>query len=241
MGLRNPVPLARRELVNGAGEAAWEFTVPGDTPVGAPVAFQSVHTDGGNSEASNVVEFEVHANLDLAFATWLTGGDIATGGGLGDVQASIQNLGTDVSPPVQVSWWVSADDTLDPSDLLLGEVTAGVGGIAPGATAVVPTDVAIPESQIGERHLFAVIDGANVVMETDETNNDRGSAVVIAAPLPDLIVSEVSLSEGPFGSRAVLGVGHCREPGCGRGGPPWGEPVLVPVTKRRLLVCRGYS
>jgi hypothetical protein len=100
-------------------------------------------------------------------------------GGEGKVFVSVANVGTAaVSTPVQVEVFVRSGETPDPTtDLRLGVRT--FLSLSAGQTEVEDIEFAVPTSvATGTRVIYAVVDRADAVGESSETNN--GSAMVNA-------------------------------------------------------------
>jgi subtilase family serine protease len=81
-----------------------------------------------------------------------------------------KNIGAGNAEQSLTQFYLSADGTLDPSDILLGSRT--VPALAGGASSYVSTTVTIPDGTAAQRwYLIAVADGEGVISETSESNN----------------------------------------------------------------------
>jgi len=74
------------------------------------------------------------------------------------------------------SYYLSANNTLDASDVLLG--SHGVGTLATGGLENGQATVVIPVTQaIGNYYIIAKTDSANIVVEAIETNNTISKSI----------------------------------------------------------------
>jgi subtilase family serine protease len=107
-----------------------------------------------------------------------------------DVTTTVANIGAGASAASTVSIYLSKDPVITTSDVLLG--TRSFGTLAPGATSAGPTTVSIPSNlAAGTYYLGAIVDAANGVKESDESNNALAGNVVTLS-VPDLTVDAVA-------------------------------------------------
>jgi len=96
----------------------------------------------------------------------------------------VENQGT-VEIPSPSSWndnlYLSADTTLDPGDILMGSFSKSMG-MAPGTSYTQTRSVSLPCELAGTYYLILRTDAQNNIAETDETNNDRLTSLVISKP-----------------------------------------------------------
>ena len=99
------------------------------------------------------------------------------------VTDSVQNSGGDAAGPSTTRFYLSANLSLDASDLLLAG-SREVPWLAVGASSSGSTAITIPAGTIpGYYYLFAVADGDGAVAEGQENNNAAARAIqVIAGP-----------------------------------------------------------
>ena len=105
------------------------------------------------------------------------------------VNDTIVNFGGGAAGPFIVTFFLSTDDVLDPSDALLGSrAVPGVAGGPPWTTQSGSTDLPLPAGLTGGTHyIIAVADGDNAVAEQDESNNVRARSIFIGADLVVLL------------------------------------------------------
>ena len=100
---------------------------------------------------------------------------------------NILNSGTSTAPSSTLGYYLSSDQMLDASDVLLTTVTGtalGAGQTASrGATLVVPTGTAA-----GSYYVLFVADPANAVAETNETNNVISQPLTVNPPFSGNVV-----------------------------------------------------
>lgn len=116
---------------------------------------------------------EVADSADL-FTTLSAVPTIADTGTSFAATATVRNGGpTPVGTAVPVQFYLSADDKFDDGvDVLVGSAVTDGSTLAFNATAIASGSVAVPEILTpGRYRLLAVVDPANTVAETDETNN----------------------------------------------------------------------
>jgi len=124
----------------------------------------------------------------------------------GTVVSKIFNIGNQEvrNQFVDISYYLSLDDTLDAGDVLIGETSNKLGRLRPGheipefsARTTVPRGTAA-----GNYHLLTFIDSGNVLAEGDETNNvvDAGMVEV----LPVLVDLQPTITKS-FAPQSLLG------------------------------------
>ena len=190
---------------NGVFSTSTPFmaTIPNTTPPGA--YFVGVIVDPGNS----ILESDITNNNLLSTTpmnvlvipdltvTAVSGDAGAVVGGSTVVNNTAQSANA-ASSNVQVAFYLSTDQVITTSDILLGSRTiASLAADTPDSAA---TTVTIPAGTVqGVYYLGAIVDGANSIPESNDTNNSlaAGSSISIGLPagqagaLPDLIVSSV--------------------------------------------------
>jgi subtilase family serine protease len=92
---------------------------------------------------------------------------------------TVRNIGPAPAGAFVIRFYLSADDTLDTSDVLLGART--VAALAAGASAAAITTVTVPAGTVvpASYRVIAVADALEQQAELDESNN-----VMVSAPLP---------------------------------------------------------
>jgi len=84
----------------------------------------------------------------------------------------VNRQGTDaIGVPVRIQFYASTDSVLDNSDVSIGQVDVPVGQLPTGTnTVAVPLDTSTI-ARPGSYRLIGVVDPANTIAESDETNN----------------------------------------------------------------------
>lgn len=178
------VVLGSRTIPGLAGGASrmdtTTVTVPGATTVPAgyrviavvdALGQQDELSESNNAMASAPISLTALAP-DLTIAVARLSAPVRAGGSL-TVYETVRNVGpAPTSVAVTVQFYLSADDVLDASDVLLGGHTLP-SVILAGATRVDATTVRVPAGIVvpSPYRVLAVIDGAARQPELDETNN----------------------------------------------------------------------
>jgi hypothetical protein len=90
----------------------------------------------------------------------------------------VRNLGAAAAGPFRVDFYLSADNTLDAGDRLLG--SRSLTGLAALTSSAASTVMQVPPAvDQGSYYIIAVADAGNQITESDETNNTRVSAAPI--------------------------------------------------------------
>ena len=172
------------------GEASTQLTVPAVVPPGTQAAFQVVHPDPQNAYATQPVEVEVRADVDLQVAFANVPPTVVIGDDVSDaLNASIRNAGIDdlEAPGARVSWHLepSGFAAAEIASIPLPELDAGaVVSIAGAASSAV-----IPSwAPAGPGELWLVLDPDDDVEEYDEGNLTR-LPVNVEAPEYDIVAA----------------------------------------------------
>ena len=122
------------------------------------------------------------------------------------VLVTVQNKSNIDVSSIPISLLLSSDTAIDANDLRFCSTTSTTT-LAAGAQAVITVPCTVPRLR-GAYHLGAVLDPANVLAETDETNNSvlATGTVTIAAPSPDLTASGAAtdLTDVPFAGNVTF-------------------------------------
>jgi subtilase family serine protease len=171
LGSRTVAPLAA-----GASESGTTaLLVPPTTPTG--MYWVLAQADGLNVIAepveSNNVRFSgaIQIGPDLLISAMSVPSTAAVGGAI-VVNETTKNQGGGGAPASTTSFYLSANPTLDPSDVLLG--SRAVTGLGPGASEAASTTLTIPASTLpGTYYVLGKADSEGAIAETLETNNVR--------------------------------------------------------------------
>jgi subtilase family serine protease len=139
------------------------------------------------SETNNTYSRSIKIGTDLRIASLTV--PSATGAGLSiTVSDTTKNYGGGPANPSTTFFYLSANSSIDVSDILLG--TRSVPGLAAGASSSGSTVVTIPgDTPAAGWYIIALADGEDVVIETSETNNKYARFIKIG---PDMRVISTS-------------------------------------------------
>ena len=88
------------------------------------------------------------------------------------------NLGTGPAAASTTRYYLSADNTYDTTDILIG--SRSIGTLLNGASSSGSATVTIPAGTVvGRYYLIARADGEEVLAETSETNNTKYYRIVV--------------------------------------------------------------
>lgn len=133
------------------------------------------------SEATSTLNFTGAPlnGCDLTVAS-VSAPDSGAAGSAVSISDSIQNNGNKAATGFYVKYYLSADETISTSDILLGQ--RSVSGLAAGATNNGTKSVVIPAAVTSGTYYIGVIaDATNLVAESDESNNsgyDPGAIII---------------------------------------------------------------
>lgn len=89
------------------------------------------------------------------------------------LSGALKNLGNAPAPgPVGIAYYLSADGTIDGSDVLLASTSTAPGDVPFNASVPLALDVTFPQgAKPGTYRILARVDEANALSEADESNN----------------------------------------------------------------------
>lgn len=135
---------------------------------------------------------------DLLLSTLEAAPNSVISGGQLTVQSVVRNEGDLSAPGFQVEFYLSVDDVIEPTDLLVGTRTIFGLGIDQGSAQSFPytLDASLP---LGTYHFGALVDPAGAVAESDEENNSKLALGTVELyvpppPAPDLVLTSLDLS-----------------------------------------------
>jgi subtilase family serine protease len=105
----------------------------------------------------------------------------------------VRNLGNSTAASSTVGYYLSTNQTLDASDVLMKSTPGGSLGAGQYA-ARYEMPVVPPATAPGSYYVLYVADPLNAVSETDETNNVAYQTLLVVAPGIDLLVQQVGLA-----------------------------------------------
>ena len=122
------------------------------------------------------------------------------------VSVTVQNKSNIDVSSIPISLLLSSDGVIDAKDLRFCTTTSTTT-LSAGAQAVIPVSCTVPRLR-GAYYLGAVLDPANALAETDETNNSviATDTLTIAAPSPDLTASGATtdITDVPFAGNVTF-------------------------------------
>jgi hypothetical protein len=101
-----------------------------------------------------------------------------------DVTVQIENGGSEAAGTLQLAVYVSEDSEFDENDVQV--CLRAFPGVAAGAEADVLVQCHLPPAAAGEMRLLAVVDSADAIFETDESNNVGVAEGTLSIASPDL-------------------------------------------------------
>ncbi len=180
-------------------------TIPESTAAGA---WYVIANADGEEVVSETVEtnntyvqsITIGSNVDLYIASMSSPTTGSPGSSI-TITDTTKNIGSGVADVSVTHFYLSANSTIDPSDILLG--SRNVPSLAAGASSAGSTTITIPESvAVGTWYIIAKADGEDVVSETVETNNTYKRTIGIGSDLD--ITSMSSPSTGSPGSSITI-------------------------------------
>jgi subtilisin family serine protease len=184
-------------LAAGASSSgSTNVTIPQGTPVGTYYIVGLADGEGvvsETSESNNIYARSIMIGPDLKIAS-LTAPAAAAAGQTISVSDASKNAGGDEAGASVTQIFLSANGTLDATDVLMG--SRSVPALAAGASSAGSTSVKIPdELTAGVWYIVAKADGQGAVTEISESNNVSSRSIKIGA---DLTVT--SLVSSPAGA-----------------------------------------
>jgi subtilase family serine protease len=114
-------------------------------------------------------------------------------GGTISVTDTVSNQGTNASNFV-ISFHLSVDMTYGGSDDVAFSTTRSVNSLAASATSTGSKTLTVPKStSLGDYHVCAAADSANVIAEASEANNSLCTMAIVRVTRPDLAMTDIQL------------------------------------------------
>ncbi|MBY0496543.1 MAG: S8 family serine peptidase [Cyanobacteria bacterium] len=167
--------------------ASTSLAIPASTPVGTYYVLAQADHDGWVTEyleTNNVkISAAVKIGADLS-VTVLTAPANAGAGQSIVVNETTANLGAADADAAVTRYYFSSNQTLDPSDMLLG--SRATPYLDAGTVSAATVTLTIPAAVTGSYWLIANADDAQEIAETSETNNLKKVKIDVG---PDLVVA----------------------------------------------------
>ena len=205
-------------LAAGASSSgSLSVTIPQETPAGTWYLIAKADGEEAvveSSETNNKSSRTIKVGPDLDI-TAFTAPALAAAGQAIAVTDTTKNAGAGAAGPSQTRFYLSANGTLEPADVLIG--SRNVPELAAGAASSGSTTVAIPEgTATGTWYLIAAADGAGVVGEASETNNTYSRTIKIG---PDLDITALSAPSAASPGQTIPITDTTKNAGGGEAGP----------------------
>ncbi len=154
----------------------------------------TVSGPGGQSSQKKIDYISVNPpTLPDLTVTIISGTTLAVAGSNINVNHAVKNIGDLEAGPFTMGLYLSTDNLIDPStDIIIG--SAEVAGLAKDKTFKESTLVKLPDDlEAGTYYFGAVADTANLVKESNETNNTMASTRIIGidSRKPDLVIARI--------------------------------------------------
>lgn len=186
---------------SGSSSESVDLTAPaaaGRYHYGACVDAVSGESDTGNN-CSNAVLVTVAESPDLVVGPASVSNSSPDAEASFTLRATVRNRGGAASATTRLVYYRSTDSTITTSDTQVG--TDAVSGLAASATSSQSIALTAPPDA-GKYHYGACVDP--VPQESNTGNNCSDAAAVTVVERPDLVVSEVSVSEPGPGAGALF-------------------------------------
>ena len=149
-------------------------------------------TNEANNVASQPLQI-VAPSIDLTISQAYVYPSTTAAGNTVNVNCYVQNLGNATASSSTIGYYLSTNQVLDASDVLLRTTTGGTLGAGQYSSRyeypVVPASTAP-----GNYYVLFVADPQNAVAETNEANNVASAALLVVAPGIDLLIQQSYLS-----------------------------------------------
>jgi subtilase family serine protease len=177
------------------------LTLPANTAAGTWYVIAKADGEGTiaeTSETNNTSAGTLQIGADLIVYS-LTLPTTAAAGQTLSASDTIRNQGGGPAEASVTRYFLSANNTLEAGDTVLGE--RGVAGVAAGATSAGPVTLVIPSgTTTGTWYLLVRADADGNVAETSETNNVTWRGIQIG---PDLAISGASSPSSAAGGQGI--------------------------------------
>ena len=141
-------------------------------------------------------------SIDLTNNSTYLSSTSATAGGAVQASSYLYNQGNALASPATLGYFLSADQVLDGSDVLLANNTGTVYGGSYGsryASLTIPAGTAV-----GSYYILFVADYLNQLAETNENNNVAAASLQVVTPTIDLLISQPYLSPSVSAPNGVV-------------------------------------
>ena len=182
-------------LSSGENSFSIDLSVP--TNVGTYYYGVCVRALGGESDTAScsigaMIVVQAQAPTpDLIIAEMGVSDDTPTVGQIITLSTTVSNAGSTNASGTPLLWYLSTDSTIDSSDTLVANHY--VADLSPGESSSFNSSILAP-TNVGTYYYGACVEALS--LESDTANNcSRGTLVRVQAPAPDLVVSEIDVSD----------------------------------------------
>jgi subtilase family serine protease len=170
--------------------------IPATTPSGTYFVLFKIdpenkiaETDETNNLQALAITITGGPMADLALQAAASNPDAAPAGGKVTLAAALANTGKAPARASTLRYYLSADATLDSTDVVLGNAAATA--IAVSDTLATIAELSLPaNTAVGNYYILFVADADSTVTEDNEDNNIAAVAFIVTAPLlPDLSIT----------------------------------------------------
>ncbi len=130
--------------------------------------------------------------IDLLIQSTYLSPTAVAAGGVTNASCYLYNQGNAIASPATIGYYLSTNQVLDASDVLLNTTTGSVNGggyMSRAANLTIPAGTAV-----GSYYVLFVADHLNGLVETNENNNVSSAPLQVITPSVDLIMTSVYLS-----------------------------------------------
>ena len=206
------------ELAAGASSSSsTTVTIPQGTTVGTWYVIANADGEGAVAEAvetNNTYARTIKIGPDLDI-TALSAPAAAAAGQTIVVTDTTKNQGGGEAGPSVTQVFLSANGSVDPSDIRLG--SRSVPALAAGTSSAGSMSITIPEgTAAGTWNLIVKADGEGTVSETSESNNTSSRSLLVG---PDLDITALSAPTAAAAGQTIVVTDTTKNAGAGAAGP----------------------
>jgi len=151
------------------------------------------------SETNNIYSRSIKIGADLTISSLLSPATASAGQSI-VVTETTRNSGGGPAGPSLTQFYLSANNTLDPSDPIIG--SRSVAGLAAGASSTGSTTVTIPQGVATDTwYIIGMADAESTVKEISEGNNTYARSIKIG---PDLDITSMSVPAAASAGQSIV-------------------------------------
>jgi len=176
-----------------------EVTIPSNISGLSYIIAEIIYNDNTqtDNEANNICSNEIiiqAPSTDLCIQDSIASSIKGYQGYEFPVESYVKNIGTNPTPVVNISYYLSKDETLDNDDIYIS--TELVESLQSGVYSFEQDLITITDEVVfGAYYIIMFVDPDNEIQESNEENNQVAIPVNIIKPGPDFIASKVEVRE----------------------------------------------